>query len=443
MVRSIPLPRSRLLRVMLATLLVAAACGVGAGIWRYHLKRFQVVHDGVLIRVAQPTEWGLRHLVERRGVKTVLSLQLFDWRLKRGLIDFGDPDGSKESEFVRDLGANYVQWAMGEQACWPWPTPWQYEEFFRLFDNPANHPIAVHCMGGRHRAGTIAALFRLEYDRWTVEEALGEMYSFDFGGGIDIHELNLRTYSPRPLPSESEWQALRGELAQALAGPPPTAYADMAWRLGQQLDAPPVAAALEAYVRGRRPFGLAIAARVLQNPNCPAANLAAEWGAELLAQPRASDDEWSTAAAVVADFGSTEQQQATIARLRDSAWRQENPRRFDRAAAGIANRYTPNRVPYLQALLDNKANQLLPAASRFRYCDLAAARLAAIADRSFVTGGPPDETARWDYACEQARAWLADHPAEAQLARLLPPTGKTVVRQGDQPKAEDLRRMRR
>ena len=117
-------------------------------------------------------------------MKTVLSLQLFDPQLSRGLIDPGRPSGSRESDYVATAtAAHLVQWPMGQESCWPWMTPWQFEEFFRMFDNPENFPVAVHCMGGRHRTGTISALFRLEYDRWPVERALAEMYSFKFRRG--------------------------------------------------------------------------------------------------------------------------------------------------------------------------------------------------------------------------------------------------------------------
>ncbi len=69
--------RRPVLRRMAATagiaLLLAAAW---IGFWRHHLKRFDVVQSGVLYRVAQPTEFGFRHVVERHRIKTVLSMRL-------------------------------------------------------------------------------------------------------------------------------------------------------------------------------------------------------------------------------------------------------------------------------------------------------------------------------------------------------------------------------
>ena len=87
--------------------IVAAACLVLAGgyyaFWRYHLKRLQTVADGRFYRVAQSTEFGLDYVVRRLGVRTVVSLQLFDSRLHRGWYDHDRPDGAKESEYVASL----------------------------------------------------------------------------------------------------------------------------------------------------------------------------------------------------------------------------------------------------------------------------------------------------------------------------------------------------
>ena len=54
---------------LLAALVVG---GVYSGFWRYQAKRFQVVRPGVLLRVGQPSEFGLRYLVERHQARVRL-----------------------------------------------------------------------------------------------------------------------------------------------------------------------------------------------------------------------------------------------------------------------------------------------------------------------------------------------------------------------------------
>ncbi|OYV80941.1 MAG: hypothetical protein B7Z73_18700, partial [Planctomycetia bacterium 21-64-5] len=149
-------PRRRFIqRACLLAVAVAAAYAGWWAFWHHHAKRFQEVRKGVFYRVAQPSEIGFRYLIDDVGVKTVLSVQLYDFRLHRGLVSFGPPDGCRESEYVEQLGARPVQWPMGVEKSWPWLTPWQFEQFFRLMDDPDNWPVAVHCQGGRHRTGTL------------------------------------------------------------------------------------------------------------------------------------------------------------------------------------------------------------------------------------------------------------------------------------------------
>ena len=92
-------------------------------IWRYHIKRFQVVRPGMFYRVAQPSEYGVHYLVRKQGVKTLISLQLFRPTLKKGLYDPGTPDGREERLYAQQLGANFLEGPQGTEACWPCRTP--------------------------------------------------------------------------------------------------------------------------------------------------------------------------------------------------------------------------------------------------------------------------------------------------------------------------------
>jgi tyrosine-protein phosphatase SIW14 len=200
--------------LLLAAGLAVLAAGGQMLLSRQHLKRFHVVRPGVWYRTAQPSQWSLSWLVRRHGVRTVLCLRHFEEiPLRGGLLDFDGSNGVNEADYVRDqLGLNFVQWPMGDEPYWPWCTPKQFEALFRLVDDPNNHPIVVHCVGGRHRTGTMTALFRMEYDRWSPDDALAEMYSVDFGHSMAIQDHNLRTYLPRPQPGDAASRALQERL---------------------------------------------------------------------------------------------------------------------------------------------------------------------------------------------------------------------------------------
>lgn len=430
-------------RWLVAILVVALAAVVNWAFWHHHTKRLQEVRKGVFYRVAQPSEFGLWYLVKWQGVKTVLSVQLFDFRLRRGLVTFGPPDGRRESEYVEQLGARRVQWPMGVEKSWPWLTPWQFEEFFKLVDDPANWPIVVHCQGGRHRTGTLSALFRLEYDRWPADEALAEMYAFDFGGAIRLQEYNLRTYLPRPHPEAAEWAALESYWSPRLAGHKLADYEELIRALRaarshrRQLDE-----ALAGYLHERQPFALPLAQRLIDDATDPLAPPATELAAEALQSPRAGRASWSMAAALVADFGAPDQQRRLLELLHDADFERASPDRFDAVVDGVMNRYTPNRIAYLRPLLDNEACHLRPGARQCRYCDTAVTRLSAIVDENFPDAIPGWGIDAWNNGRKTARAWLEAHPDDCRLSMLKPPTGRTAVLPGDPPPREDLTKAR-
>ncbi len=59
--------------------------------------------------------------------------------------------------------------------------------FFKIMDNPANYPVLIHCYHGIGRAEMYSALYRIEYENFTNEQArkgvraLIKFSSFDDG----------------------------------------------------------------------------------------------------------------------------------------------------------------------------------------------------------------------------------------------------------------------
>ena len=443
-----PLSRKHVRRLVVGVVLVLALSAGYFGLWRYHLKRFQVVREGVLYRTAQPTEFGLQYLTRQRGVKTVLSLQLFDPQFSRGLIDPGRPSGSRESDYVATAtGAHLVQWPMGQESCWPWMTPWQFEEFFRLFDNPENLPVAVHCMGGRHRTGTISGpVLRLEYDRWPVERVLAEMYSFNFGEGTPMQEYNLRTYLPRPHPDEAAWQTLRTELAPRVAGGAPADYEALVRQLRAaahqaEIQQAGIQRAVSAYVVAERPFALPLAVRLIDGVDDPLVKSATELAGKLLERSNAEVSDWQMGAALIADFGTPTQQARLLEMIERESHEAKVSPHYAALVAGVSNRYTRNRLAYLQPVLNDERMHTEPGAKTCRYCYVALVRMAAITDERWLIGFP--ERPHWDSAKDKARQWLASHADEVRPARLQLPSGNNVLTASEERDDEDLSRVRR
>lgn len=420
--------RRRMIVAAWGLVITLVAWSAWFGFWRHHLKRFDPVEPGVLYRVAQPTEYGLKHVVRHYQIRSVLSVRLEDPSLYRGWVDFGDPDGERESTYVPQLGTRFVQWPMGEETYWPWLTPWLLEEFYRFMDEPANLPVLVHCVGGRHRTGTFVALFQLEYGRRPVEEVLREMYSYDFGPPAPVHEHNLRTYLPRPLPNNAQWQELLRELlADVDSTARPCNLAELLRQLKSTSEGSDDHQRLEHYLASDRPFALCLAERLIDRPDHPLAAMVVPRAAEHL-QTGQDYRSLASAAALVADYGTHEEQQRLLKLLETESQTTAPSQRYEAIVAGVTNRYTPNRIAYLMPLLKDKRQRGSPDTASYRYCDTAAARLISITNEPLYLGEPG--RLGWDLAVGRALAWLDLHPASQQLSTLLPPLGPNEVRTG-------------
>lgn len=95
------------------------------------------------------------------------------------IIDLTDEDG-KGGE-AKAAGLNFVQIPMSSTTP---PSTAQVDQFLRIVNDPAQQPVYVHCKGGRHRTGTLTAVYRMQQG-WTADQAYKEMlqYDFDYGFG--------------------------------------------------------------------------------------------------------------------------------------------------------------------------------------------------------------------------------------------------------------------
>ena len=64
------------------------------------------------------------------------------------------------------------------------PTPEVINTFLQMVRDPANQPVYVHCVGGRHRTGVMTAVYRMTQERWTAEQAFSEMKQSQVRAGL-------------------------------------------------------------------------------------------------------------------------------------------------------------------------------------------------------------------------------------------------------------------
>ena len=89
--------------------------------------------------------------------------------------DDADPAEKSLAEAAR---MRYVQIPMTTHRP---PTSAQITEFMSIVMDPANQPVYVHCVGGRHRTGVMTAVYRMTHDGWSADQAFKEMKRYKFG----------------------------------------------------------------------------------------------------------------------------------------------------------------------------------------------------------------------------------------------------------------------
>jgi tyrosine-protein phosphatase SIW14 len=150
----------------LAGLLVVAASAARAGNARLssiRIDNFGMVNDHYY-RGAQPIASDYPDLAAL-GVKTVIDLT-FDGR-------------EDEKGLVEAAGMKFVRIPLTTTDA---PSDEAIARFLSLVNEPANQPVYVHCQGGRHRTGTMTAIYRISQDGWTPARAYEEMKQYRFEG---------------------------------------------------------------------------------------------------------------------------------------------------------------------------------------------------------------------------------------------------------------------
>lgn len=166
-------------RRMLLGIAVAGLIGLAPALYTKHLRNFHTVESGALYRSGQLSPTGLDLVVRAYGIKTVVTL--------RTVRDPGRPYPDAWEEGVcAARGARHVRivprdWRpdrTGEP-----PAADAVREFLAVMDDPASRPVLVHCYAGIHRAGTMTAIYRLEYDGWSADAAIAELERHGFESG--------------------------------------------------------------------------------------------------------------------------------------------------------------------------------------------------------------------------------------------------------------------
>jgi len=145
-------------------------------------KRLRVVTPGRFYRSGCMTAVGLETTIKSLGIRTVINLMeespdpiLHPHYFARASV--------KESDVVTNTGARYVamtvEYLPRNRA--QFEKPETINRYLAILDEPKNYPVLIHCKAGLHRTGVLVALYRMEYEGWTKEQALAELRANGFG----------------------------------------------------------------------------------------------------------------------------------------------------------------------------------------------------------------------------------------------------------------------
>jgi hypothetical protein len=199
-------------------------------------------------------------------------------------------------------------------------------------------------------------------------------------------------------------------LGRLLPGQPPVTYEELIRRLRKLGDTDQRYAAVTHHLETSGSFAICLASRLIDKGGDRLVPAATQQARRCLASERCSFADWSTSAAILADYGSPGQQSYLLELLHREITRQTPTLLHQALVAGLTNRYTPNRIPYLLPLLSDNRRRPEPQASKYRYADTAAARLASITNEPFFRNGSATDRAVWDDAIQDARRWFEEHP---------------------------------
>ncbi len=173
-----------------------------------HSKRLRIVTPGVFLRSGQLSADGFREAIEQHGIRTVMNLQneAPDPEIPASFYDRGAV--TRESQLCAQHGVRY---RLLEPDLIPphqldTDRPQVIDQFLGEMDailaDPAQQPVLLHCRAGLHRTGLLTAIYRMEYEGWSLAAAVRELRANGFGDskchtGNDYLIQYLQCYQPR------------------------------------------------------------------------------------------------------------------------------------------------------------------------------------------------------------------------------------------------------
>ena len=163
---------------------------------------------GELYRCGQLDTAELERLTHEYNIKTIITF--------RDARHPGDPiPDQHEVDFAAEHGIRHVRIApkrWSDPNGGPAPIRAQIERFLQVTDEARTEgPILIHCFAGIHRTGAYAAIYRMEYDGWSNDDAIREMQNCGYTTLEDDPDIlhYLEQYVPRNRSGNGAGESIR------------------------------------------------------------------------------------------------------------------------------------------------------------------------------------------------------------------------------------------
>lgn len=137
-------------------------------IYVYHVHfnyRFLEVTENKVYRSAAIPPEKIHKYIEKHGIKTVIDLRV--GKVSDPLNPSLSSDITKEKIAVEKIkGTKHIN--IPSQQI---PSEENLKEFFKVLDQDISYPVLIHCHHGTGRAVLYSALYRIEYEGFSNEEA--------------------------------------------------------------------------------------------------------------------------------------------------------------------------------------------------------------------------------------------------------------------------------
>lgn len=158
-------------------------------------RNVRVVESGKLYRSGQLGRDGFQRMLHDYGIRTVVSLRDSD-------VPGQPPPDRHEENYCQRMHIKFVR--ITPRSWWPeydGPPPAEQgvAKFLAVMDDPKNYPVLLHCFAGTHRTGAMVALYRMEFNHWSNDDALAELRNAGYDNldkELDVFTY-LQNYRPR------------------------------------------------------------------------------------------------------------------------------------------------------------------------------------------------------------------------------------------------------